>query len=148
VHANLAGVARVALLILQAAVGATAVPGGLAVSIGATPSLSYLAGSPFSSYLVPGLLLMAVVGGLHLLAFALVLRRSRWAWFVSATAAFGMLIWIFVQMVIVPFSPLQAVYEAVAIAEIGLILVRFGVLDAFRSTGERMARRAVPHPMS
>jgi hypothetical protein len=37
-------------------------------------------------------------------------------------------IWIFVQLVIIPFSFLQVVYFATALAEFGLLLVCLGLL--------------------
>jgi uncharacterized membrane protein len=129
--------ARPILLGVQAFVAVTAVAGGLALIIGASiPSLSsilvppddYLAGSPFTSYFVPGLLLAGLLGGIHIVAFVAVLTRRRWAMLASAAAAFATLIWIFVQMIYIPFSPLQAVYFAAGIAEAGLVMVLLGVL--------------------
>lgn len=85
-----------------------------------SPSVEYLEGSPFSSYLV--------LGGLHLVVFALVLRRhDRWV-LAGAVAAFDALIWIFVQMVFIPFSFLQAFYFALGVAEAGLVMLALGVL--------------------
>lgn len=130
--------ARITLAVLQAAVALTAAGGGIALIIGSvtatssspvTPPVDFLAGSPFAGYLVPGVLLLAVIGGLHALAFLLTVRRSAWSALSAAIAAFGLLIWIFVQMVWIPFSPLQAAYEGAAIIELALVLVRLGVLD-------------------
>jgi hypothetical protein len=134
----LARTARITALIVSAAVAVTAVGGGIALVIGSltpaapgtiTPSPGYLAGSPFSGYLVPGLTLLLGIGGLHALAFVATLRRSGWAPLAASVAAFALLIWIFVQMLWIPFSPLQAVYEAAGVAELALLLVQLGVLD-------------------
>lgn len=128
--------ARTALLGLQGFVGVTAVAGGAALMLGAldpglatvlNPPPEYLAGSPFSSYLVPGAVLAIVLGGIHLVAFALLLRRHRWSPLAAAVAAFDALIWIFVQMMIIPFSVLQAVYFAAGLAELGFLLLLLGV---------------------
>ncbi|GHG46267.1 hypothetical protein GCM10012320_12200 [Sinomonas cellulolyticus] len=128
--------ARVVLTVLAAVGGVTAVAGGATLIWGstmgnapywATPPGSMLEGSPFSSYLVPGLLLAVVVGGTQLVAAVLLVRRSAAAPFAAAVAAFGLLVWIFVQMVVIPFSPLQAVYFAWGLAEAGLLLVALGL---------------------
>jgi hypothetical protein len=37
------------------------------------------------------------------------------------------LIWIFIQMVFIPFSVLQAVYFAAGLAELGLLLLLMGL---------------------
>lgn len=127
---------RFTLTTLTAAVGLSAVAGGLALVIGAVtsspsggivPDTTYLIGSPFASYLVPGVLLALVVGGTHILAMLLVGRSAPAGPFAGAVAGFGLLIWIFVQMMFVPFSVLQAVYFAAGLAELGLVLLGLGL---------------------
>jgi hypothetical protein len=129
--------ARIGLLITTLVVGLTALAGGAALIVGSldaslatvlSPPIGYLDGSPFDSYLIPGIVLGLVLGGVHLAAFVLVLRRhDRWV-LVSAIAAFDALIWIFVQMSVIPFSFLQAFYFAVGLAEVGLAMLALGVL--------------------
>lgn len=127
---------RVWLLVIQALVVLTSAAGGLALmlgpsvgSLGITPPPEYLEGSPFDSYLLPGIILLGVVGGTHLVAWLLLLRRHRWAPAASAVAGCGILVWIFVQMVLIPFSVLQAVYFGVGLLELVLVLLLLGVLD-------------------
>lgn len=129
--------ARFGLLLTTIVIGLSALAGGAALVIGSVdPSLAtvlsppreYLEGSPFGSYLVPGIILGLVLGGLHLVAFALIVRRSRWWVLAGAVAAFDTLIWIFVQMVIIPFSFLQAAYFALGAAEAGLVMLALGIL--------------------
>ena len=126
------------LLVVQALVAVTAVAGGIALILGATvPSLAsvlvppneYLVGSPFASYLVPGILLAALLGGIHVIAFVTTLRRTRAYLFIAAATGFGMLIWVFVQMIFIPFSPLQALYFALGLAEVGLVMVILGLFS-------------------
>jgi hypothetical protein len=128
--------ARKILLAVQAVIALTSVLGGAALIVGATVgenvfvqglSADYLVGSPFTSYLVPGIVLAVVVGGIHLAAFVMLKRRTRGSVFASAVAGFGLLIWIFVQMVGLPFTVLQAVYFAAGLAEIGLVLLMLGL---------------------
>ena len=150
----LAAPARVALLVLQPTVALTAAGGGTALIVGAlasssagslTPSDAYLEASPFTGYLLPGVLLLVVIGGFHAAAFFAGIRRSPWAPFVGAAAGMALLTWIFVQMIWIPFSPLQAVYEGAAILELGLLLVRLGVLDVVAS-GRHRAVTPAPAP--
>lgn len=133
---NVPKLARTGLLIVQAFVAVTALAGGVALILGAvspqlatvlSPPTEYLDGSPFVGYLVPGLLLAGLLGGVHLVAFILLLRRNPWQLFAAAAAAFAMLIWVFVQMVFIPFSFLQAIYFALGIAEVGLVMLALGI---------------------
>ncbi|GAB5079104.1 hypothetical protein [Arthrobacter sp. AD-310] len=132
---------RIVLLVLLGFTAATSIisglvmlvqtwlgPGAVALPPEASLPLWLLQDSPFESYLVPGLILTVVVGGTHLAAFVLTLRRSHPARFVTAVAAFAILIWIFVQMVFIPFSALQALYFAVGLAELGFLLLSLGLL--------------------
>lgn len=132
---------RLILLVLLAFTAGTSIPSGLfmvfqswlgpdAVAVPPEASLPswLLEGSPFDTYLVPGLILLLVVGGAHLWAFLLTLRRSRRAGFVIAVAGYGILIWIFVQMVFIPFSFLQALYFAVGLAGLGFLLLALGLI--------------------
>lgn len=129
--------ARTVLLMLLGFVAATAIVGGIFLMIGSlwpevrtalSPPESLLVGSPFASYLLPGAVLAGVVGGLHAAAFVAVLRRHRRATLVSAVAAYAVVIWIIVQMTIIPFSPLQALYVVLGLAELGIVLLILGVL--------------------
>ena len=136
-------VARTTLLVVTAFVALTAFLGGLALVLGATvpslatvlsPPVDYLAGTPFTSYLLPGLALGIVVAGTHALAFVLELKRHRWADLSAAVAAFAVLIWIFIQMIFIPFSFLQAVYFVAGVAEAGLVMVRLDLFGRLAKT--------------
>jgi hypothetical protein len=57
---------RVVLIVLDAVVGVTAVGGGVALAAGLEGRrypVAWLEGTPFGSYLVPGLILAVAVGG-------------------------------------------------------------------------------------
>jgi len=139
---------RIALSTIHGAVALTAVLGGgtmilASVMPGPLDAIAvpgdYLEGSPFDSYLIPGILLALVVGGSHVLALIAQLRRTPLAAFWSAVAAFGLLIWIFVQMTVIPFSTLQLGYFAAGIAEAALVLLSLGVLES-RPVGAARSR--------
>ena len=132
---------RLGTLCVQGFVAVTAMAGGAALIIGSlSPDLAgilnppghYLDGTPFASYLVPGVLLAVVLGGIHAVGFLLGIRRSAWALLAAAAAAFAMLIWIFVQMIFIPFSFLQAVYFAAGLIETGLVMLSLGILRSTR----------------
>ena len=81
-----------------------------------TPPAEYLEGAPFPSYLVPGIILAVVIGGGHVFAFARARTPSALGAPRRAAAGFALLIWIFVQMAVIPFSVLQAVYFGAGLA--------------------------------
>ena len=124
-------------LVVQGFVTVSALLGGGALIVGAwvpgtagflVPPTDYLEGSPFSSYVIPGALLILLVAGPHALAFGAMLRRSVWAPFLTASAGFACLIWIFVQMIVIPFSLLQALYFAIGLFDVGVALLLLGVV--------------------
>lgn len=133
--------ARIALLATLAFVAVTAAVGGIALVLGSlvpswssvlVPPHEYLEGSPFDSYVVPGVVLLVVVAGAHAAAFVLGRRRSPALPLASAAAGFICLVWIFVQLVYIPFSFLQAVYFAAGLLEVGLTLMLLGVFPRTR----------------
>lgn len=137
---------RRALVASTLFVAGTAVAGGSALIIGTviddrsgilTPDSSFLEGTALDSYLLPGLLLATVIGGTHAIAGAALVRRDPRALLATTVAGFGILIWVFVQMAVVPFSALQALYFAIGLAEVGLTLVALGLF------GRRMVPVAV-----
>ncbi|WBM79141.1 hypothetical protein KIV56_11635 [Cryobacterium breve] len=90
--------------------------------------LTYLEGSPFSSYLVPGLVLGLIVGGTQLLGAIGLLRRAEWALIASVVAGFGMVIWIFVEIAVIrKYSALQTVYFTLGSAQLILVYALLGL---------------------
>ena len=143
---------RITLLLVEAFVAVTAFAGGLALIVGAlmpdlsmvvTPPVEYLEGSAFSSYLVPGLVLALVLGGIHAIAFVLLSRRRPSALLAGATAGYAALIWIFVQMMLIPFSFLQAAYFIAGAVELGLVMLLLGLLPVTRWTDAPRRRAEV-----
>ncbi len=94
---------RIALVVFEALVALSAIAGGLWLAAGrSTLPLAWLAGTPFSDYTIPGLVLAIVVGGSALIAAATVFIHREWAVFVSVAAGL-----------------LMAGYEVVRVAMIG-----------------------------
>jgi hypothetical protein len=85
---------RIALLVLETFIWTSALGGGIAILQGAVFGfvlpLAWLAGTPFSDYTIPGLVLVIVVGGTALLAAATVFIQREWAVLVSGLAGLMM----------------------------------------------------------
>jgi hypothetical protein len=146
-------VTRIVLLTALAFTAVTSLLGGVVLVVGALVDVGaspiaipafYLEDTPFGSTLVPGLVLAIVVAGTHAAAFVRVARRTRWAMLASAVAGFGVLVWIFVQMIWIPFSPLQAVYFVLGLVELGAVLVQLDVLHPWAHARTQRERISVP----
>jgi endonuclease/exonuclease/phosphatase family metal-dependent hydrolase len=99
--------------------------------------LSNLDGSPFRDFLIPGIILFVVLGMGPLAAALVLVRRPRsatlervnpfpheyWGWTLSGAIGAGLVIWIAVETLIVPYSFLQPFYAGVGIVIIALTLV-------------------------
>ena len=120
------------LLILLLVQGLGGMAGGLSLvarpdgSIMQMPT-SYLDGSPFPDFLVPGLILQLVLGVLPLVAMAGLWMRRRWAWYAAFVVGCALMIWILVEITIVPFSWLQPAFGVV-----GVLIFAVAVLKSVR----------------
>jgi hypothetical protein len=97
---RLGGWTRAALVTLEAFVGIGAVYGGirlLADADGFGIEASWLDGTPFPDYTIPGLVLLVVIGGSMLAAAALALRGSDWAAFAAFCAGVVLLVFLAVE---------------------------------------------------
>lgn len=103
--------------------------------------------TPFTDFVAPGVILAAIVGGTQLAAAVLQRRRNRWAMVASAVAALGMVIWIYVEVAMLPgYSFLHTLYLGSGILQMLLI---FLVLGGWPVTGRpvtELPRRSHPHP--
>jgi hypothetical protein len=82
-------VIRIALFVIEAVIGLSAIQGGIALLRGDFMHelpVAWLAGTPFNDYTIPGLVLVIVVGGSALLAAATVFIDREWAVLVSVLA--------------------------------------------------------------
>ncbi len=81
----------------------------------------WLAGSPFTSYFIPSLILFVIVGGSLLAASVAVFAAWRWASRMTVAAALIVLGWITVQIAIIGFvSWLQPVTAITGVILLGL----------------------------
>jgi hypothetical protein len=93
--------------------------------------LSALAGSPFDTYFVPGMILFGVLGFGPLVAVRLAWTRHPAAPVAAFVVGAGLLIWVGVEVAIIGYSnepPLQAIYAILGVA-ILLVAVRW-LIDA------------------
>ncbi|HET7037742.1 MAG TPA: hypothetical protein VFI42_18850 [Thermomicrobiaceae bacterium] len=90
------------LVALEAFAAISAIGGGIGLAGGGLEfPLDWLAGTPFTSYTVPGLILGVVVGGSQLIALVASLRHASWAMAASLWAGVIMLGWIVGEVLIV-----------------------------------------------
>jgi hypothetical protein len=81
----------------------------------------WIEASPFGSYLVPGLYLLVMNGVGMLVVAGLSIARHPTAPWLTGILATGLLIWILVQLVVMPeVSPLQAVFGSVGVVLMGI----------------------------
>lgn len=123
------------LLVLQSLLALAAIGGGIGLIAtgGLGLPLSALETSPFDSFVGPGLLLAVVVGGTQALAVVLQLRNSVWYLAGASVAGFGLLIWIFVQVLVLQeYSLLQPAVFAASVLQLALTVLCLGILPRER----------------
>jgi hypothetical protein len=107
-----------ASIVLEVILGIGALAGGLVLIVAPRGEImplpvSALDGSPFDTYLWPGVILFAVLGLGSLAAAGLALRRHAIAPLAAFAVGVALLIWVVVEIAIIGYStepPLQAIY--------------------------------------
>lgn len=87
--------------------------------------IEWLSGTPFQTYLVPGILLFLVIGILPLVTLYGTWKRRAWAWPATVIISAGLIIWILVEILMIGFyinPPLQAIYGVMGILMLSLSL--------------------------
>lgn len=129
-----------ALLVVVALSALGGAAGLVGNGVGMDPGV--LDGTPFGTFLWPGLLLGLVVGGTHLVAAVMVARRTAFAPLAALGAAFVLLVWIVTQVMIIDERFwLQWLYFALALAEVGCVAAWLGL---FRPGAGRQDERRRP----
>ncbi|MFN8486249.1 MAG: hypothetical protein U0350_01575 [Caldilineaceae bacterium] len=132
---------RVALFMIDLFVALTAIGGGIALVAGLEANrfpLDWLWGTPFSSYVIPGLILAVVVGGSAAVAAAAMLRRPPVGALASLVAGLILMGWIIGELLLLhqPSAP-QSI--EVFYFTIGLLMTGLGLLVA------KLERRQFSH---
>jgi hypothetical protein len=95
--------------------------------------IAWLEGSPFTDFLIPGVVLITLLGIVPLFVVYGLWTRRPWAWAASLTVGVVLLVWLGVEIAVIGYEgepPLQAVYTVVAAAIIALTLSA-SVRDSF-----------------
>jgi hypothetical protein len=99
-------ISRIILIVLTAFLALTTFLGGIGlITNWIAMSVELLHGSPFSSYLIPGLALSIIVGGSALLATILLIRKSKFGLLFATTAGIVIMFFEFVEVLVIG-SPL------------------------------------------
>ncbi|MGD0018036.1 MAG: hypothetical protein ABSD62_02170 [Candidatus Limnocylindrales bacterium] len=128
---------RFALFVLDLSAAVSAVIGGIAVAVNVDSfPREWLAGSPFSDYVLPGAILAVVVGGTAAFAAATAARGPRVGAPASVVAGLVLVGWISGELLVLnqnsastsPRSVVEPIYFVVGLAMValGLILWRRG----------------------
>jgi hypothetical protein len=139
---------RIATASIETLIGLCALGGGAAVVTGAFGfdqwlPVSWLEGTPFTDYTVPGLVLFVVIGGGMMLAATTVFVQREWAVMLSASMGLVMVGFEAVEVAIIDRNP-QAIIPPTIMQQalmMALGLVIFG-LSAFLWWHEYGSRRA------
>jgi hypothetical protein len=122
------GVPRAALVLVDAFVALAAVGGGLALVFGMEAArfpLSWLDGTPFPDYTIPGLILTVVVGGSAAAATVVTLRGAHQGGRASVVAGAILVAWIVGEILVFTgdgevISPTEVFFTGAGIAMIAL----------------------------
>ena len=129
---------RTLLLIVSGFNALSAIGGGIGIMMPGSLGMpaSWIEDSGFT-YLGAGLILLLVVGGTQALAFVLLLAKRPYAALANAVAGFGMVVWIYVEVALLPvYSILHTIYLVTGIAQLALTFAVLGVLR--RGAGVRI----------
>lgn len=121
-------------------IGLVSAPDGSAVAM----PLSWLEGSPFSDYLIPGLILLVVLGLGALLVFVGLLRRVAWGWWGSVALGVALVIWIVVEIAVVGYQGGVGVVFWVVYGGLGAVILLLSLRPSVRTylmTGGRAGER-------
>ena len=137
------GVARRALVALELVTGVTGLVGGVLLAAAPDGSLlradpATLAGSPFSDWRVPGVLLAGLVGGGFLLAGWWQWRGHRYARELSMAAGAGLVCFEAAELAWLGFQPLEAVFAVVGVT---VVILAWRIR---RGHGHEESRRSLP----
>ena len=105
-------------------------PSGEAIGI----PLKLLHGSPFSDYLIPGLLLFGVIGIGSLAALFVLWKKPKISWITTMGAGIALVIWILVQVAMIGYvSILQPIFFVIGVLEfvLGFSYIKFVKMKYF-----------------
>jgi len=108
---------------------------GLVVANGMGMPRSWLDGTPFGSFVIPGFILLVIVGGTQAVAVLGQHRRRPWFFAAAGVAGFGMVIWVYVEVALLPvYSFLHTLYFTTGVLQLVFLVLCLGILPADRET--------------
>ncbi len=132
---------RIPLIVLSAFLAVTAIAGGIGLLAGFNaPPVEMLQGSVFKSFVVPGLALAIIVGGL---AACTVILLAVWQWIgelACVVSGAAIIIFEIVEIATIGFPPGASTIMQVFYLSLGLVLVVLGLV------GFSVARRRLDGP--
>ncbi len=115
---------RILLIVLTIFLALSAFAGGIQLLEGTyAPPVDLLAGSPFDSYVIPGLALGLIVGGSALFAAVLLIRKSRFALLASVAAGLIIMFFEFVEVLVIGSPAGPAFFLQVFYFGLGMLIV-------------------------
>ena len=96
-------------------------PGGMAVDV--------LKNSPFSNFLIPGIILFAVIGLGNIFSSITVLLKSKYQGYISSVFGWALVIWIIVQCIMLQ----MVIYLHVIFFTIGLVQAILAMIILFKN---------------
>ena len=107
--------------------------------------LSMLEGGPFSDYLVPGTILLIVVGLFPIVPLIGLVLRREWGWWLELAAGGGLIIWIITEVALLGHLPGAGIGLQIAMGLLGVVIVIFTLLPPTRRFfGIELGRRRQP----
>lgn len=85
--------------------------------------LSMLEGSPFSDYLIPGLILLIVVGLFPFVVLCGLGQRRWWGWWLAVAAGAGLVIWIITEVALLGYLPGSGIGMQIAMGLLGVVIL-------------------------
>lgn len=120
------------LVVLSIFLAVSAVGGGVGMIVadGLSMPKAMLADTPFTTYTIPGLILVLVVGGTQAVAAAMLLARRESSLLWSAVAGFGMVIWILIEVAFIhALMWAQIIYLVSGLTQLILVYALLGIVS-------------------
>lgn len=93
--------------------------------------IDLLKNSPFTNYLIPGIILLLILGILPLGVTNGLWKKQKWSWYGSLFVSLALLIWIFVEVLMIGYQaepPLQLIYGLA-----GILLLIFTLMPSVKN---------------
>ena len=94
--------------------------------------LSMLKGSPFGDYLIPGLVLLVVVGLFPIVPLVGLIMRRRWGWWLELAAGCGLIIWIITEVSLLGLLPGAGTGMQIGMGLLGVVTVALALASPTR----------------